>query len=229
MTYELYNRFVVYKQTAASTKSPLTRPSDTPRDPQSDPVSCTTPSHPAPRWRSSKKSTESPTAPALTTSKPFTEDVPAAGPHEILLEIKAVSLNYRDLAVANGQYPFPVKKNVVPVSDCAAVVSAIGANVTNFAVGDTVLVTFDGTNLYGQQKDWNGGHGGPVDGFLRQYAAVNESYAVKVPPTNLSYPELASLVCTGVTAWNALYGVAPTKPGDVILVQGEQAWTRQKR
>jgi NADPH:quinone reductase-like Zn-dependent oxidoreductase len=152
--------------------------------------------------------------------RPFTEDVPEAGPHELLLEIKAVSLNYRDLAVANGEYPFPVRKNVVPVSDCAALVSGIGPNVTTFAVGDKVLVTFDGTNLYGQQKDWNGGHGGPVDGFLRQYAVVNDSFAVKVPPTDLSYPELASLVCTGTTAWNAMYGAAPTKPGDVVLVQG---------
>ena len=153
--------------------------------------------------------------------KSFVEDVPTAGPHEVLLEIKAVSLNYRDLAIANGSYPFPVKKNVVPVSDCAAVVIAIGPKVSNIAVGDKCLVAFDGTNLYGQQKDWEGGHGGPVDGFLRQYAAVNDSYVIKVPPTDLSYPELASLVCTGVTAWNALYTVAPTKPGDVILVQGE--------
>lgn len=154
--------------------------------------------------------------------KAFTEDIPTPGSHEVLLEIKAVSLNYRDLAVANGQYPFPVKKDVIPVSDCAAIVTGVGPKIKNIAVGDKVLVTFDGTNLYGQQKDWHGGHGGPVDGFLRQYAVVEESMVVKVPPTDLSYPELAALVCTGVTSWNALYGVQPTKPGDVIVVQGKR-------
>ena len=154
--------------------------------------------------------------------KAFTEDVPSAGPHEILIEIKAVSLNFRDIAIANGQYPYPVAKNVVPVSDCAAVIKSIGPGVKNLDVGDKVLVAFDGTNQYGQQKDWNGGHGGPVDGFLRQYAVVQESFVVKVPPTELSFAELSTLVCTGVTSWNAMYGVHPTKPGDVVLVQGKQ-------
>jgi NADPH:quinone reductase-like Zn-dependent oxidoreductase len=139
--------------------------------------------------------------------KPFVEDIPAAGPHEVLLEIKAVSLNYRDLAIANGKYPFPVSPNVVPVSDCSAVIAQVGPLVRDLAVGDKVLVTFDGLNLYGPQKDWNGGHGGPIDGFLRQFAAVEASYVVKLPPTDLSYSELATLVCTGPTSWNALFGV----------------------
>jgi NADPH:quinone reductase-like Zn-dependent oxidoreductase len=153
--------------------------------------------------------------------KSFNEDIPVAGPHEVLLEIKAVSLNYRDLAIANGQYPFPVEPNVIPVSDCSAIVAKVGPLVNEFSVGDKVVVTFDGSNLYGQQKDWKSGHGGPVDGFLRQYAAVQASYVVKVPPTDLSFPELAALVCTGTTSWNALFGVQPTKPGDVVLVQGK--------
>jgi len=153
--------------------------------------------------------------------KPFIEDIPVPLHHEVLLQIKAVSLNYRDLAVANGQYPFPVTPNVIPVSDCSAVVAKVGPLVTDLAVGDKVVVTFDGTNLYGQQKDWNGGHGGPVDGFLRQYATVQTSYVVKVPPTDLTFPELAALVCTGTTSWNALFGMNGTKPGDAVLVQGK--------
>jgi len=153
--------------------------------------------------------------------KSFTEDIPVAGPHEVLLEIKAVSLNYRDLAVANGKYPFPVAPNVIPVSDCSAVVSKVGPQVDDLAVGDKVVVTFDGTNLYGQQKDWNGGHGGPVDGFLRQFAVVQSSYVIKVPPTDLTYPELAALVCTGTTSWNALFGLNRIKPGSTVLVQGK--------
>jgi len=152
--------------------------------------------------------------------KPFTEDVPSPGPHEVLLEIKAVSLNYRDISIATGRYPYPVTENVVPVSDCAAVVAAVGQGVRHLNVGDKVVVAFDGTNQYGQSKSWTGAHGGPVDGFLRQYAVVQESFAVKVPPTDLSFAELSTLVCTGVTSWNALYGVQPTKPGDVVLVQG---------
>lgn len=153
--------------------------------------------------------------------KPYEENIPTPGLHEVLLQIKAVSLNYRDLAIANGTYPFPVQKDVVPVSDCAAVISEVGPGVKSVSVGDKVIVTFDPTNLYGPQRDWNNGFGGPVDGFLREYAVVQESAVIKVPPTDLSFPGLASLVVTGVTPWNALYGVQPTKPGDTVLVQGE--------
>lgn len=77
------------------------------------------------------------------------------------------------------------------------------------------------TNLYGPQQDWNHGLGGPIDGALREYLPVPASAVVKIPKTTkLSWGQLAGLVCTGTTAWNALYGNNPLKPGQTVLFLG---------
>ncbi|KAG9913164.1 NAD(P)-binding protein, partial [Aureobasidium melanogenum] len=87
--------------------------------------------------------------------------------------------------------------------------------------GDLVMCTFDPTNLYGPQKNWENGLGGPVDGVLRQYVAVPASAVVKVPAgSGVSTASWASMVCTGVTAWNCLYGNMPLRPGQTVLFQG---------
>jgi NADPH:quinone reductase-like Zn-dependent oxidoreductase len=150
------------------------------------------------------------------------EPIPSPTKHEVLIKIKALALNYRDVAVKNNTYPFPVTDNVVPVSDCAGVVESVGEGVDTFKAGDKVVVAFDGTTQYGPQRNWKHGHGAPVDGFLREYATVPASMLVKVPESSeLNFPELASLVCTGVTAWNALFGAVSVRPGQTILVQGK--------
>ncbi|KAF2019569.1 putative zinc-type alcohol dehydrogenase-like protein [Aaosphaeria arxii CBS 175.79] len=153
--------------------------------------------------------------------KQFDESIPTIDKHEVLVKIRAVSLNFRDIGVANGGYPFPVKDGVVPCSDSAGEVIDVGSSVEGFAKGDNVIAVFDPTNLYGPQKDWKHGHGGPVDGFLREYAAVPASALVKIPDgSGLSFSQMAALVCTGVTAWNVLYGNMPIKPGHTVLFQG---------
>lgn len=149
------------------------------------------------------------------------EPIPKIDKHEILVKVHAVSLNYRDIVVANGGYPFPVKEKVVPCSDAAGEVVEVGSAVAGFKVGDRVISNFDPSNLYGPQRDWDNGLGGPVDGVLRQYVPFTASAAAKIPESSgLSYPEMAALVCTGVTAWNAMYGAVPLKPGQTILFQG---------
>jgi len=71
------------------------------------------------------------------------------------------------------------------------------------------------------KPDWLNGLGGPKDGVLRQYIAIPATAIVKIPSTTkLSWSQLASLVCTGTTAWNALYGNLPLKPGQTLLFQG---------
>lgn len=159
--------------------------------------------------------------------KQLEEPKPAFDKHEILVKIRAVSLNYRDIVVANGGYPFPVKDRVVPCSDAAGEVIEIGSAVEGFRIGDRVIGNFDPTNLYGPQLDWNHGHGGPIDGVLRQYVSFPASAVVRIPESSgLTYPQMASLVCTGVTAWNALYGAIPLKPGQTVLFQGTQLLQR---
>ncbi|EMC96309.1 hypothetical protein BAUCODRAFT_69777 [Baudoinia panamericana UAMH 10762] len=150
-----------------------------------------------------------------------TEPVPKIQAHEVLLKVHATTLNYRDIVIANGGYPFPVKDDVVPLSDGAGTIEQVGDAVKWLAKGDRVIANFDLSNLYGPQQDWLNGLGGPIDGMLRQYIAVPARSLVKIPETTtLNWAQLAGLVCTGTTAWNALYGNNPLKPGQTVLFQG---------
>ncbi|THY55522.1 NAD(P)-binding protein [Aureobasidium pullulans] len=149
------------------------------------------------------------------------EGIPTPDKHEVLIKVKSVSLNYRDVGVSNGSYPFPVKDMVVPCSDACGEVVESGCAVNNVEKGDLVVCTFDPTNLYGPQKNWNNGLGGPVDGVLREYVAVPASAVIKLPAgSDISTASWASTVCTGVTAWNCLYGNIPLRPGQTVLLQG---------
>ncbi|KAK6215905.1 hypothetical protein LQW54_004085 [Pestalotiopsis sp. IQ-011] len=97
-----------------------------------------------------------------------------------------------------AKYPFSVKDNVAPGSDIA---------------GDIVAPLIRRRSP-AKILNWNGGLGGPIDGGLREYIALSTSALVKVPAASkLSYAQLAALVCTGTTAWNALYGNRPLLPG----------------
>ncbi|KAL4745809.1 hypothetical protein BDW72DRAFT_210998 [Aspergillus terricola var. indicus] len=143
--------------------------------------------------------------------KAFREEIPKPSKYEVLIKVHAVSLNYRDIAVATSQYAFPVKDNVIPCSDAAGCI----------AKGDYVIGTFDPTNTFGQQEDWLNGQGGPVDEVLREYLTLPGIAAVKLPKdSTLSFSEWSTLVCTGVTAWNALYGNIPLRPGQIVLGHG---------
>lgn len=150
------------------------------------------------------------------------EPVPEPAPNEVLIKIRSVALNFRDVAVATGKYPFPVKESVVPCSDLAGDVADVGDQVIGFAKGDRVVAPFDLNTLYGAMQDWNHSLGGCLDGALREYIALPSDALVKVPQDSLQdYAHLASLVCTGVTAWNAMYGNIPIKPGQTILFLGK--------
>ncbi|KAM0444964.1 hypothetical protein ACHAQK_002507 [Fusarium lateritium] len=149
------------------------------------------------------------------------EDVPMVTKHEVLIKVSAVALNYRDIAIITSKYPFPVADNVVPCSDMAGDVVEIGESVTGLSVGDRAVASFDITNLYGPQRNWNNGQGGPIDGVLRQYVILPASAVVKIPSdAPQTYSQLASVVCTGTTVWNSLYGNLPLRPGHVVLCQG---------
>ena len=149
------------------------------------------------------------------------EAIPKAAPHEVLVKIHATTLNYRDLVIANGQYPFPAKDKVIPLSDGAGTIEDVGTDVEGLQKGDWVIANFDISNLYGPQQDWNHGLGGPIDGMLQEYVTIPASAIVKIPKTTkLSWSQLAGLVCTGTTAWNSLYGNIPLKPGQTVLFQG---------
>jgi NADPH:quinone reductase-like Zn-dependent oxidoreductase len=120
-----------------------------------------------------------------------------------------------------GIYLFPQEKGVVPGSDGAGEVVAVGKKVTRFKPGAKVVTLFNQTHLGGSLNAQSkaSGLGGVVDGTLRQYGSFNENGLVDMPPS-LNWLEGATLSCAALTAWNALYGLKPLAPGDVVLTQG---------
>lgn len=136
---------------------------------------------------------------------------PRPGRGEVLLRMKAASLNYRDLVVLRRGYgPQTGELPLVPVSDGVGEVAEVGAGVTRVAVGDRVCPSF-----------FQGGKslGGPLDGVLQQSMILEESFLFKVP-AHLSDEEAATLPCAALTAWSAIVVEGRTKPGDSVLVQG---------
>jgi NADPH:quinone reductase-like Zn-dependent oxidoreductase len=146
---------------------------------------------------------------------------PKPAHRQILVKVKACSLNFRDLAIARGSYRMPVRDNIIPLSDGAGEVAEIGPGVTKFKVGDRVAGNFF--------QRWSGGEpaadvhksalGGGIDGMLAEYAVLEEDGTVKIPP-HLSLEEGATLPCAAVTVWNAMMEHAKLKAGDTLLLQG---------
>lgn len=116
------------------------------------------------------------------------------------------------------------KSNLVPGSDGAGIVAAVGSRVMALQVGDRVCTHM----TYGLSPtdlpslaDIHAGLGNTLDGTMRQWGIFHESSLVKMPAT-LSYLEAATLTCSGLTAWNALFGLPGVLPtvGDTVLIQG---------
>ena len=143
------------------------------------------------------------------------------GDNEALVKVHAVSLNRRDMYMRLGQYPGPMAPNLVPLSDGAGEVIAVGKKVTRLKKGDRVASIFFQTWLSGDPRpqDMGSALGGAINGMLSQYVTLSEDGWVKIPK-HLSYEEAATLPCAGVTAWNALVTRGRTKPGDYVLLQG---------
>jgi NADPH:quinone reductase-like Zn-dependent oxidoreductase len=153
----------------------------------------------------------------------FNKEAPVQEPtaNEVLVKFHAASLNFRDLIIPKGKYPFAMNPNTVPGSDGAGEVVAIGSKVTRFKVGDKVVTLFNQTHLGGSldQETVKSGLGGAIHGTLRQYGTFNENGLVEMP-SSLNWLEASTLSCAALTAWNALYGLKPLLPGDTVLTQG---------
>jgi NADPH:quinone reductase-like Zn-dependent oxidoreductase len=145
---------------------------------------------------------------------------PAPGPGEVLVGVRAVSLNYRDLMVVKGQYNPKMKLPRIPCSDGAGEVVAVGAGVKAWKPGDRVAGIFmqnwlDGPYTAAKAR---GALGGDIDGMLADYVVLEEDGLVAIPG-HLSFQEAATLPCAAVTAWNAL-ATGDVKPGATVLLLG---------
>jgi NADPH:quinone reductase-like Zn-dependent oxidoreductase len=145
---------------------------------------------------------------------------PEVGPYDARVRVRAVSLNYRDVTMLEGTYPVPPTKPIIPTSDGAGEVVAVGPKVRLIAVGDRVAANFFPYWLDGQlTEERMAALGGELDGMLAEEVALPETAWVKLPPS-LSFEQAATLPCAGVTAWNSLFEAANVGPGDTILTQG---------
>ena len=145
---------------------------------------------------------------------------PRPGFGQVLLRMRAASLNYRDLLTVQGKYNPKLKLPLIPCSDGVGEVVELGEGVTRVQVGDRVCPIFAQQWLAGEptREKARSTLGGPLDGTLAELMAVDEEGLVKVPD-HLTDEEAASLPCAAVTAWNALMA-AGLKAGDTVLVQG---------
>jgi len=148
------------------------------------------------------------------------EVLPEPRPHEIVVRIRATSLNRRDTMILNGTYPLTPRQGVVPLSDGAGEVVAGGDAVTRFAIGDRVTGSYFARWVDGQiNAQLIDQLGCTLDGMLSEYAVLDEQWAAKLPD-HLDWQEAATLSCAGVTAWNAITGAKSLKPGQWVLVIG---------
>jgi len=147
---------------------------------------------------------------------------PAPGAGQVLVRVRATSLNYRDLLTIEAQYARSAPKpDLVPLSDGAGEVVAVGPGVTRFKTGDRVAGCF--------MQRWPGGAideramgsamGGAIDGMLTELALLEEDGAVALP-AGYSFEEGATLPCAALTAWHALVEIGRMKAGDTVLLQG---------
>src|SRR6202158_6260595 len=142
--------------------------------------------------------------------------VPSPAVGEVLVRVRASSLNFRDLMIINGQYPMPVPPGRVPLSDGAGEGVAVGAGVTRFKVGDRVINSFFPNWFGGSFKAMPEQYVVDHDGWLTEYKAVSAE-ALAGMPKHLTFEEAATLPCVAVTAWSALSGV---RAGETVLTQG---------
>ena len=146
---------------------------------------------------------------------------PTPGPDEVLIQVRASSLNFRDFIVSHGEYPVEVKPDVIPLSDGAGDVVEVGKNVKTIRVGDRVAGCFFPDWISGPltQEIFMRSLGGPIDGMLAEYVSLPERAVIPFPP-HLSYEEAATLPNAGVTAWHALVVTGRIQAGQTVLLLG---------
>ena len=150
------------------------------------------------------------------------EEAPKPAPGQVLVRLRACTLNHRDLNIISGTYTsLALKPGAIPLSDGAGEVAALGTGVTRWKVGDRVAPIF--------VQRWLGGDllpeympsalGGPSDGVLAEQIVLHEEGLVRIP-SQLSFEQAATLPCAAVTAWNAALVKGALQPGHTLVTLG---------
>lgn len=144
--------------------------------------------------------------------------VPQLGPRQVLVHVRAVSLNRGDLEMLESDNG---REGLVVASDAAGEILAVGSQVKGFKLGMRVTSLYFNNWTDGLPNDetMSAAHGASVDGVLAEYLVIDDTGVVPAPH-GLSFEEAATLPTAGLTAWRALMAHGALGPGDVVLVQG---------
>lgn len=142
---------------------------------------------------------------------------PGAG--EVVVQLQAAAINHRDLGILQGVYPN--RPGVIPFSDGAGVVAALGEGVTEFALGDKVISSFYPfwENGPADARNHRASLGCEIDGLLAEHALLPAT-ALVAAPRSLDPSAAATLPCAGLTAWSALFTEGELRAGQTVLIQG---------
>ncbi|HEX3625201.1 MAG TPA: NAD(P)-dependent alcohol dehydrogenase [Verrucomicrobiae bacterium] len=145
---------------------------------------------------------------------------PKPGPGQVVVRVRAASLNYRDLMVLTGRYG-DMRLPIIPLSDGAGEITAIGEGVTRWKTGDRVAgLFFQGWHTGPFRREM--GHtalGGELDGMLAESVALDQDGVIAIP-SHMNFAEAASLPCAGLTAWHALVTVGNISADQTVLLLG---------
>ena len=147
--------------------------------------------------------------------------VPKPSPGQVLVRIRAASVNYRDLLILAGVYPVPARQGIAALSDGAGEVVAVGTGVTSVAISQRVAAVYfprwrDGPFSMAFALEQ---YGCTREGVLADYVLADEDGIIPIP-SHLSFEEAAALPCAGVTAWAALNGPRAVLAGETVLTIG---------
>ncbi|MEV5837099.1 NAD(P)-dependent alcohol dehydrogenase [Nocardia sp. NPDC052112] len=149
------------------------------------------------------------------------QELPQPGPNQVVIRVRAASLNRRDLMLMNGSYPLPATPDIIPLSDGVGEVIAVGDEVTRTSLGDRVTASYFVHYINGPQRLAHVAeqYGANYNGMLATYAVIEEDSVVHVPE-HLTDVEAATLTCAGVVAWAALTTPVPVSADQTILTVG---------
>lgn len=145
--------------------------------------------------------------------------IPEPGHGEVLVRVRAASINHRDLGILTGSYAN--QPGIIPFSDGAGTVEKLGPGVTSFAPGDNVISCFYPFWESGpaNRDNHRASLGCEMDGMLTEYAIVPASGLVRKPVT-IDHAMASTLPCAGLTAWSALFTEGRLQAGQTVLIQG---------
>lgn len=157
----------------------------------------------------------------IDSLKPVERPDPEPGAGQVLLRMRAWSLNYRDLLIVTGLYNPKLRLPFTPLSDGVGEVVAVGSGVTRVKAGDRVAGIFMQQWVEGEitEAKSRSALGGAIDGLFAEQVVLDAEGVVHVPP-HLTDEEAGTLPCAAVTAWRALVTEGRLKAGDTVLIQG---------